>query len=119
MCFFSPPSFCESPLSLRLFRLTDTSIHSVSLLVFSLFLSLVFIAVADDDDAGCVFAVADDAGCCCFAVVVVDLVVTVVVAVVGFVLVGVFFFCFSLFVPGSTPLHLYRGGPQFLNWDLH
>ena len=109
MCFFSPPSFCESPLSLRLFKLTATSMLSVW------FVSLVFfgLAAADDDDGfaectGCCFAVADDAdsdwvfaaadGCCCCFSVVVVLVVTVVVV---FALVGVFF----LFFPLCTWVH--------------
>ena len=53
MCFFSPPSFCESPLSLRLFRLTATSMLSVVSLVF-------FSLAADDDDDG----FAECTGCC-------------------------------------------------------
>ena len=72
ICFFSPSSFSESPLSLRHFKFTENSIDSVSLF-FSIF-SLFFFAIVDDAD--------------CFAVVVVVTVVTVgtVVAVIGFVI---------------------------------
>ena len=86
MCFFSPPSFCESPLSRRLFRLTATSMLSG--------MSLVFFCITvddDDDDDDGVFATADDGCCCCcFSVV---LVVTVVV-VLAFA--EAFFFGFPL-----------------------
>ena len=71
ICFFSPPSFCESPLSLLLFKLTETSMHSVSLLFLSFSLPWLFFVVAaaaDDDSGSCfagycfvVFPVADDA----------------------------------------------------------
>ena len=121
ICSFSPPSFWESQLSLLLFKLTETSIPSASLLFLSLLFPWLFFVFVDDVDCccftSCCFVVADDAGCFSFAVlVVVAIVVTAVVAVIAFaVLVG--FFSFFPFVPGSTPL-LYQGDPQFLNRDL-
>ena len=87
MCFFSPSSVTESPLSLRRFKFTEKSIASFSLFflyffcifLFSLF-SLFFFVVVDNDGF--------------FAVVVVT--VGKVVAVIAFVI------WFSVVLTGSS-----------------
>ena len=76
MCFFSPTSVNESPLSLRRFKFTEKSIDS-----FSLFFHYFFFVVVDDDDD--------------LAVVVVVVAMLTVVAVVGY-----FMICFSVVVDG-------------------
>ena len=79
MCFFSPSSVNESPLSLRRFKCTEKSIDSFSLFV-SLFFSLFFFVVVDDDDDLAVVVV-----------VVAVVAMLTIVAVVGFVVI-----CFSV-----------------------
>ena len=102
ICFFSPSSLNESPLSLHRFKFTEKSTDSVSL-----FFSLFFFVVVDYDEG-------------CFAVVVATVVtVGTVVAVIGFViwfsvgfLTGVFFFS-SLLYPGPPLFFFVRVIPSF------
>ena len=119
VCFLSPCSTCESPLSLLCFKLTEVSIFSSILLSSLLFplvgdddFSLLILCdfVGDDDD--------DDDGCFSVAVVAVAFSVDSLVAfLIDFAVTAfvrgssvVFWETFS-FLLWSTPLYPCRGGP--------